>query len=220
MSDLLRDIADAADTLTEPMRQVERIHELVAGRRRIRRILITHPSLLHQLAAAVVPGEVYVEDANGTHHAPRSTPPAQLDAIDRLLAIEAGAARWCALNRLSLRDDVTRNIRALVGAAPVMDSDRQTNLLADLHRWYGWAATVTGWLTPPWQPTAPCPLCEQRALRVRLDRSTGCCLDCGEAWTPDTIGLLADYVRAYDARARADAMAARLRARATRDMPA
>lgn len=199
MSDLLLDIAETADELTEPRNHIEIIEAWDHNRNRKRkRRELKLPSLLAQLAQAVVPGESYAEEGPVTAAAFGSRPPARLDAIDRLLAIEAASARWCWSLRLTLRDEPARNIRALVGAAAVMDSDTMRTLLDDLRTWRTWAATVTGWQRPPDAPRAPCPDCEAYGtLRVRLDRSTACCLSCGAAWDQTNITILAELVRQY-----------------------
>lgn len=204
-------IADAVDALTQPVRHTERIYE---RRKLIRVWTVTLPSLLEQLHHAVVPGEVYAEDQNGAKLVPRSIPPAQLEAINAIIGIEAGSALWVRRAHLTLRRDATANLRALCGAT--WTSDQATDLLADLRRWYGWAATLTGWINPPWTPQAPCPLCEARQLRVRLERKTATCLGCGESWTEDTIGLLAEHVKTFSEWSAAEAKAARLRAAQTR----
>jgi hypothetical protein len=193
MTDLAT-IADAADALTNPIRVREPIHYWDEHRNRKTRYWThTLPSLLDQLAKAAIPGEVYVEDNAGQiHRQPRSVPPARLEAINAAIQIEAGAAVWVIRVRLIMRQDAPSNIRALVGAQT--DSDTAADILTDLRRWYGWAATLTGWERPAWRPRAPCPACEQPGLRVRLAQQTAACVSCGAGWTSDTIGILADYV--------------------------
>ena len=214
MTDYLTDIAETADELTNPMRVVEPIWDMDHNRnKRIRRVwTVNLPSLLEQLAEAIVPGESYVED-EATRGAFASRPAARLDAVDRLLAIEASAAIWCTRTSLTLRDSPTANIRALVGASPVMGSDRQRDLSRDLRSWRSWAATVTGWERPPHAPRAPCPLCEAKGtLRIRMEKETGCCMACGSAWDVTNIGLLEEHIIAY--RRRADAASVEARAAA------
>lgn len=216
-ADMLTRIAETADALTEPSKHVEPITDWTDQRNRTqRRVWVTdQPSLLDQLAAAVIPGEVYMEPqgpAAKTKHG--STPNARLDAVDRLLAIEAGAAKWCVELRVALRERPESNIRALVGAAAGLDSDAQERLLRDLSAWRLWAATVAGWRVPAWRPNAPCMVCERRdALRVRLDKGTACCVACGAVWDRHEIDGLAEFVRRHRELAKAQALAARLRAR-------
>lgn len=200
----LDDLLANADELTDPRRHTEVISAWDRNRnKRTKRRTITLPSLLVQLAEAVVPGEAYVEQ-DGAQGGFASSPPARLDAIDRLLAIEAGAARWVTSIGLTLRTDTAGNIRALVGIAATLDSDTLDALATEIYLWRTWAATVTGWQTPPWRPRASCPVCETiGTLRVRLDRKTACCMSCGEAWdeSDGRIFLLADHIRAEGERA-------------------
>lgn len=193
MSDLAT-IAEAADALTNPIRVREPIHRWEGSNRKTVHHTHTMPSLLDQLHAAVVPGEVYVEDDAGhIHRTPRSIPPARLEAINACLTIDAAAAMWAKRLKLAVRETAADNIRALIGAQT--DSDTEKELLVELRRWYSSAAVLTGWERPPWRPDVPCPLCGQKGLRVRLDRSTASCVQCGEGWTEQTIGLLAEHVR-------------------------
>jgi hypothetical protein len=195
MTDLAT-IADAVDALTNPNQVRELIYEGVGQRRRlVREWRTTAPPLITQLAASTQPGIAYIEDTGGHGHTtPRSIPPARLDAINAILRIEAGTALWCHRGRLHLRDNLAANLRGLVGLP--WNSDQAIELLQDLRRWYGLAATLTGWERPPWRPDAPCPMCDIRGgLRVRLDRRTAVCVDCGATWNEATISLLAEYVR-------------------------
>lgn len=198
MTDALADLLAAADELTDPRRHVEVISAWDHNRnKKIKRRTTTVPSLLAQLGEAVVPGETYVEgDAARPGFASR--PPARLDAIDRLLAIEAGAARWVASIGLTVRPTTDANIRALVGASGTLDSDTFDALVYEVTTWRTWAATVTGWQSPPWRPRVACPICETMgSLRIRLDRKTACCLACGDAWDEagGSIYLLAEHIR-------------------------
>lgn len=200
MTDSIADLLAAADELTDSRDHVEPITASWWDKNRNRKTRTVRyrtrvPSLLDQLAAAVHPGEVYVEQ-DSSRPGFASRPPARLDAIDRLLAIEAGAARWVVSIGLTLRDTTAGNIRALVGVSGTLDSDTLAALLTEVYLWRNWAATVTGWQTLPWRPRVPCPVCEALgSLRIRLDRKTACCMDCGEAWGEDAIGLLAEHIR-------------------------
>jgi hypothetical protein len=192
----MADLLAAADELTDPRRHVEVISGWTKSRNRVtRRRITTLPSLLDQLAEAVHPGETYIEN-DSARPGFGSRPPARLDAIDRLLAIEAGAARWVTSLRMSLRADTAGNIRALVGICGTLDSNTLAALHTEVTTWRSWAATVTGWQTPPWRPRVPCPVCDTiGSLRIRLDRKTACCMDCGDSWDEQSIGLLAEHIR-------------------------
>lgn len=197
----LSTVANVADELTNPIRVREPIHYWDANRnRKTRYHTTTAPSLLRQLHLAIYPGLMYVEDTGGqVHRAPGSAPAARVDAMNACLTIEAAAAHWVIKLGLSIRQTTESNIRALVGANT--DSDTTADILTEMRRWYGQAATLTGWERPPWRPNAPCPLCARTGgLRVRLDRHSAVCTDCGEAWTPLTIGLLAEHLNAMTER--------------------
>ena len=209
-STLLTELATHADALTESgvHREPRWTWDVNRNRKPLEPWITVQPSLLAQLSAAVVPGETYAQAGVSVRITPRSTPPARLDAIDRCKAIESAAARWCGSLRLPPRADTAGNIRALVGASAVLDPDTIAALLTEVRAWRYWAATVVGWLTPPWRPLAPCPMCSVAdRLRVRLDLGTACCMACGTAWSPDTIDLLAQTVRAYRDNSRAQKLA-------------
>jgi hypothetical protein len=187
-------IADAVDALTNQMRVRTPYDTWHGNNRRTEWHEVKMPSLIAQLEAAAIPGEVYLEETGGgVRRAPGSCPPARLDAINLSLAITAWAAdnAWKTTRRV--REDTPANLRALVGAQ--LDSDTAAALLRDLRRWVHSARIIAGWQRPPWRPDAPCPACDQRGLRVRLDTSTAACTQCLETWDRDTIGLLAEHVR-------------------------
>lgn len=196
MTDLAT-IPDAVDLLCNPIRQRIPLHRWDHNRnKKVTYHEVRAPSLLEQLHLARVPGVMYVEDDGGkVRSTPRSVPPARLEAINAYLAISAGAASWVAEVGLHLRDSPASNLRALVGAQST--SDTLNLILADLRRWYGWAATLSGWERAPWRPDAPCPLCTARGgLRIHLARQTATCTTCGEVWTPTTIGILGAHIEA------------------------
>ena len=164
MTDHTGDLLAAADELTDPRRHVEVISGWDHNRnRKVVRRVTTLPSLLDQLAEAVIPGEVYIE-SESSRPGFASRPPARLDAIDRLLAIDAGAARWVTSIGLAVRDTTAGNIRALVGVSGTLDSDTLSALVYEVSLWRTWAATVTGWQSPPWRPRVPCPVCDRLGL--------------------------------------------------------
>lgn len=191
----LATLGDAVDALCNPMHVRERYEKWVNRNRKVFYHEHRMPSLLDQLIAAAVPGEVYVEDSGGhVHRAPGSMPPARLEAVNLELTITAWAADKVWLCKLPVREDTAANLRALVGAK--VDSDTVAALLVDLRRWVFAARVVAGWQRPPWRPDAPCPACDRKGLRVRLDLSTATCAECGEGWDKDTIGILAKHVAA------------------------
>jgi hypothetical protein len=124
-----------------------------------------------------------------------------LEAVSRFAVIEIGAVRLLWSLRVEVRDTVASNVRALVGAAGDADSDSQAFILAELQRWRHWAATLTGWVTPPFRPHVPCPVCDQRRLVINLDRKKAYCanLGCNSLWddADGSIFVLADHIRTW-----------------------
>lgn len=200
MSDRFDSIADAVDALTNPMHVRERYETWHGNNRKTRWWAHIMPSLLDQLATAAIPGEVYAEDQGGnTRRMPGSCPPAQLEAINLNLALTAWAADTVWRCRLPVREDTAANLRAIVGAQ--LNSDQTSSILGDLIRWVYRARVICRWERPPWRPDTPCPACDKKGLRVRLDTEHATCVDCGETWDPATIGLLAEHVRTTTSRA-------------------
>lgn len=212
-------IADNADQLTNPRHHTERIWDWDHHRnKRIRRAHITtQPGLLAQLADLAEPsGQT---DGEGPRGIPTSRPPLTAAGV-ALADIHLEVNRWCTSAHLELRATVEANIRALVGHAPHLEHAQQTRLATDTHRWVRRAQVHTGWATPAWQPQAPCPVCGQRKLTIRLDLQVAHCTGrttdgpCAAHWDAATIGILARHISTHDDASRAAAAAARARHRA------
>lgn len=214
MSDL-DTLLTAAEALCDPRANIERITTTDKHRnKRVRSVWVTEvPSLLDQLAAAMEPGETYAEsEPVRGGFGPR--PPARMDAVDRLHAIERAAAEWCAEVGIARRPTAYSRIKGLVGVARELDAGALHTLAHDAERWRRWAATVTGWERPPEVPRAPCPACDAMgALRVRLavttSTATACCMGCGAAWNEGTVGVLAAHIQTYLTRSEVDTTALR-----------
>lgn len=199
-----RTIADLADELTNPIRVREQYTVWQNRNRKVRYWEHTMPSVLDQLAAAVIPGEVVLEGGGGTR-SPRSVPAARIEAVSAMLQIDAAAATWALETGCTVRGNTASNIRALVGAQTTSDINDQ--IRRDMRRWYGWAATLSGW-ERMFKPDAPCPACDLKGyLRVNLTRQTATCAlgdkdptGCGETWEQDTIGILAAHIEAQSTR--------------------
>lgn len=197
MTDLRIQLADHIAALVDPYQHAEPYTVLKlrspipdgSPTQEIRVHRTRHPPLLEQLAAAVEPSS---SAAGGMRGGYASNPSARLAAIDRLLAIEVGSAKWVIDLDMSLRRTPVENLRALVGAADVTD-----RLVKDAQRWVTWARVVTGWDVPPRALKEPCPICGLRGtVRVRLDPAEACCLECSATWSGDAeIAVLAQYVR-------------------------
>lgn len=204
--DAVEQIAEQVAELVEARRHVEEYQLWTAARHRKTLNHVTdHGSLLDQLRAKLPPTNGNGEDENPiTAASAASRPPLAIDALDVLLRIEAASAEWTSVRlRRDLRETVEDNLRLLVGASTRMEDDELRALARDVRRWHGWAATLTGWQSPPWRPRVACPLCSASdALRVNLADKHALCMHCGEHWdsTDGSIVLLADYIRQTDQR--------------------
>ncbi len=195
---MLQDIADVADALTEPHRHLEPVYDTDRHRnRRLRRVWpSSQPGLLQALWEAIEPGRAAV-DKGRPAGGYRSVPPLCLEAVSRYVSIQIGVVRLCWSLDVRLRDSTASSIRALVGAAALADSEAQAFVLGELRTWRTWCAVMTGWQTPAYAPTVPCPACDRaNALRINLGRKTAMCIACDACWDPGTIGVLANYIRA------------------------
>jgi hypothetical protein len=157
----------------------------------------SHASLVDQLAHAVEQS-ASTEAGEGPRPGFGSKPTARLEALDAYTRIDVGAAAWC--RDLGARrvphgtKDRVRTVRDLVSGA---DERTRRSVAADVRAWWTQARVLTGWDSPAWKPTAACPACDAGGtLRIRLAAQAAVCVDCGVTWDPDTIGLLADHIRA------------------------
>src|SRR2546425_12058 len=172
---LLADIHSAVADLTDRRIHVEGYWTWTAARhRRMCAHRTEQASLLDQMRAQVAHGST--DGAVAGAASPDGRPPLALEVLDRLMAVEAAAARWV-VDWLGLpgRDSPEANLRAMLGAAGALDGPDLRAMAADVGRWRNWAEILTGWRTPPWRPQAPCPLCERTALVIRLDSKTALC---------------------------------------------
>ena len=198
---ILAILAEHIGQLTTHHHHAERYYVWTPSRhRRWRNHITWHAPLLGQLRQAAHPSDAG-DDARGARHGkPAPAAPANLDALDRMRAIETQVADWLGIFLLPARGRPEDDLRALVGATATATPEACERLAADVDRWRLWCLTLAGWRTPPWRPNAPCPHCEVlpgdlAGLRVRLDRSSACCVSCGAVWGPDSVGVLAEHVR-------------------------
>jgi len=191
--DLRTELADTIRALVDPYEHAETLHlrsPTPGGPTTEIRIHRVHfPSLLDQLATAIEPSR-----GAGTARGYESSPTARLDAIDRLQAIHAAASYWAETLTTVYRPNLADRLSSLVGAP--MDNEQLDDLTRAARRWLTWARICTGWDTPPRRLREPCPACNHKGgLRVRIDDLNATCLECGNIWDRDTIGLLGDYIR-------------------------
>jgi hypothetical protein len=195
---LLDQIRDLADELTEPRAHHEPYTVWVGGHRKTRHHPTVQHGLLRQLyTAAIVPTLTGDDEASGS--IPASRPPLEVEALSRHGQITAAAAAWCKTLGLKPRGTAESNIRALVGALAQADDDQQRHLHADLRRWTGWCRVYLGLEQVRRIAGTRCPLPEfakPSTLRINLTTSHGLCTSCGATWNHETIGVLAEHIRA------------------------
>jgi len=203
--ELLAQLADHIGELVDPIEHAERYGvRSKTGHRRVARVHRSHhPSLLDELREAAGAVATYRPPpgltAVGTF-APAAA--ANLDAVDRLIAISADLARWMSQLKIRRDDRTTKaRMRALVGAAARLPHAKLARLTSDVDRWRSWCRVLGAWEDPlPHLPTVPCPQCdtfpgERAGLRIRLDRSAAVCLTCQAIWDENTVGILAEHIR-------------------------
>jgi hypothetical protein len=206
-TDLLADLRDTADMLTDPRHHREPRYGLVGHHKVVvGHHTTTQPGLLQQLADMAYPGTGTDEADNGGRSVPGSRPPGDIAALSAYLVITMASVRWCHSLRLDLRDTTESNIRQVVATVIGReDHDTQVVLLSELRSWRNQCESITGWSTRAIQLPQPCPHCGERQLRVKTEGPAARCLACGVQWDADTVGVLARVLESYriDAQARA-----------------
>lgn len=128
----------------------------------------------------------------------QSAAPLWLEPQDTVAWIDEQAANW--LWRLAKTEnlgDTKLSIRRLHGLWASQDVETKRRIEKDVRAWWTTARVVSGWDSVAWKPDNTCPLCgERRSLRIKLADQIGFCTGCRECWTAETIGLLADHIRA------------------------
>lgn len=186
-------LADYVRELTEPHHHTEHYAVLDGANIRPGRHVTRTPSLLAQLQSAS-PSSTGEDRAQAGY---ASRPAARLEALDCLTRIDLEAARW--VRDLGEDDplDTALCVRRLHSLMPSADEVTRREVERDVRRWWTQARVTSGWDSPAWRPDNTCPLCGVRGtLRVKLGDQAALCVDCGESWSPGSIGLLADHIRA------------------------
>lgn len=195
---LLDQITTLADELTEPHAHREPYTVWDGNRHRKTHYHITvQHGLITQLYRAVLPATLANDGGSGS--IPGSRPPLEVEALSRHQQITTAAAHWCTEAGIKTRALPESNIRGLVGAAGHLDDQQQRDFLADLRRWTSWCRVYLGMEQVRQITGVPCPLpdCNGRGtLRINLTTSHGLCIACGATWGTDTIGILAEHIRA------------------------
>lgn len=168
---------------------------------------VTHqPPLLTQLDRSITPSGQGGEVGAG---APGSRPTANLDAIAAACDIDLEAARWIRDMGEDDPQDTIGCIRRLHGlTASVHRCDRAAGragrdcctyhaVEVSVRSWWVRARVLTGWDTKARKLDGTCPLCGERGtVQVRLSSGLGACTSCHETWDGETIGILAEHMRA------------------------
>jgi len=193
MGDVLQQIGLVAEELCDPRQHTERVEYWDHNRhRKFRAHTTVQPGLLAQLHASVEPGSA---DREGGAPHPSSRPPVQTEALSRYASIGIAVTRWCWSLRLEQRDTVESTVRALVGAAGVLDDDTARALLSEMRQWRRWCVVLTGW-EQVYVPRAACPVCETvGTLRINLTTREAFCTSCAAGWDEDAIGVLAEHIK-------------------------
>lgn len=208
--DLLADLADSINQLVEPRHVTEHVEQRVtdqhvtrSGKIRVRSRqmrtahTVTLPGLVQALREAAEPGAT--EQAGSTGAAFESRPAAELEPLAVLRDITEEASTYArAFGALDKGKSLTKTLHALVGAHHTDEQLR--NLTIDAARWVRRAKQATGEEAAPITLGDRCPYCGRRGLVVSGDLQTARCVRCGDSWSHDTIGLLADMLRANQER--------------------
>lgn len=140
---LRADLDQLTGPITVPVRQRSR-------RIRTRWTALDHPGLLQQLRD-VAAGMNRMVRGPERRQTPRSRPPVNIDALDRLSAIYVALAGWH--NGLILptppadTDWHLHALRQLHAGARRLEPVTVRAIAADVHQWWRWAAAATGWTT-------------------------------------------------------------------------
>lgn len=217
--DPLVDIRDNADALCNPYLHVEPRWTWDHNRHRKPDDphKVTLPGLIQQLRDMTEPGTA--EEGAAAKAIPESKPPVSLDAVSLLAVIEFGAARRCLEHGLTVRDTAEGNIRALVGKAGSIDSDRQRVLASELRSWKNQAEVVCRWRNGALELVCPCPAqldgCGSRGtLLANPETEAVWCIACSHEWAPEDSKPVFDHYRAHVEASRARAAQAREQVRA------
>lgn len=205
-TDLLIDLAKYVRDLTRPIHVAESFWYWRGKNRVEGKHMSDHPSLIEQLRRCATDRPQSGEDQQPA----RTVAHIDLDAIDRLRAIEDGVLSWCErfdIQSRSLRivapERIQRQIEldlpALVGIAPHMVEVDLSRLVRDAGRWWTWCRIYGGWEMPPMRPYVRCPCCQElpgarAGLRIRFLTQSAVCVSCDSTWDPSNIDTLARYI--------------------------
>jgi hypothetical protein len=227
--DVLAELRDTCDALTEPHEHREPIFGWDKNRHKIKLgdHKIVRPGLFAQVHELIYPGTPPDTGDFAVRSVPGSRPPLRTDAASAYLQVHLVVTRWCVSLSLDLRDTIESSIRALLGRIGTEDRDTQVALLSELRSWRYQCELITGLRDPDPHLQVPCPHCGDRSLRVSMaDRTARCTHEevvdgekwrCGAWWDEESIGVLARHITTFTANAKADADRVRAEERARKD---
>lgn len=180
-------IAASVDSLFRPMH----VKRTVAGVTEA----VTFPSLVDQINGSMGAARGS-EDFNAPSYTAKA--PVELHVLDVLVEIERTIDHWQNLLGVSWRLEIADRARGILGQATTLnDLALLKGIAYDFERMVTIASVATEWESEPFEPRATCPQCEARyTLRVQVLSRTAMCLQCRVHWTPETFGILVEYVRA------------------------
>lgn len=229
--DVLADLRDACDALTNPFQHREPRWTWSDSRHKVKLPdhVVVLPGLIGQLAelAEIPTSSGGSNDTPTARPVPQSRPPGNPQALAAYLDIHIGVAKWTIMFGLNSRDTVESQVRLLVASAPAQDTEDQGALLDELRRWQRQAEIICEWREADLQLEVPCPVddCGERALRVNVQDKTARCVACGCRWAeeehPDrgvySIGVLAGFIADHKRLSKAGADRARGEERARKE---
>jgi hypothetical protein len=200
MTDDLTRLADNIHELVDPRTHREPFTKYINGTWITDRHTTSVPSLLEQLSTAFERGSNGPDQDRGSFG---SRPSARIDAIDTYMRIDTEARTAATHMNLPARQETADVLRSLIGGATRLDPEDLHDLGGAVRSWVTWARVTTGWDVPARRfDENSCPLCAKRGgLRIRLGDGVtnhsahAMCVNCGEHWTPETIGLLGEHIK-------------------------
>lgn len=172
-------------TSSEQIRRPQRTSEGWVTRTTVHSV--THPALLDQLETAISGSPLTDEDLARPGYGPK--PSASVNAIDVRERIARESAEYATKLDLPVKP-LRERLLAISGKVG-------GRLDHTVERWWVAARIATGWDSPAFAPTVPCPVesCEALGtLRIRLVDRVGSCMECHTVWSVDQFGGLALWV--------------------------
>lgn len=202
-NDMLADLADAVNELTEPRHEATRYEvaakprTTTAGKRRRSQSpyethVVTLPSLLQSLADAVEPGMDGDMLAVGSFE---SQPSADMAAIAAAVKIRAQVLAWCQRLELKPAATISGTVSRLVSANHTLP--QLHDLLKDAKSWVRTCRIATGYDPAPRTVDIPCPNCNGKHVLTLFGEGHDLLVKCSKCqldWPDEHIGLLTQMI--------------------------